>query len=82
MKVFKLVLSEKIGQFSIDTDHEKFIEANDRDSAYDKSLELASNFFNKYSNISGIPDKDMIFWSVGDCVFALWIKSLEEIEVI
>lgn len=81
MKVFKLTLSEKRDEFYFDNIHEKYIEAGNRDKAYDKALKIAATFFNDYKDANiGIPDKDMIFWFNGGYA-AIWINSLEELKV-
>ena len=82
MKYYKLILSEKRDESYFDNVHEKFIQANDRDAAYNKSLKIAATFFNNYQDApTGIPDKDIIFWFNEDYA-AIWINSLEEIKFI
>ena len=82
MSIFRLILSEKRNEFYFDSIHEKFIKAKNRDAAYNKSLRIAATFFNSYQDApTGIPDKDMIFWFNEDYA-AIWINSLEELEVI
>ncbi len=81
MKVFRLLLSEKRDIISCEGIHEKFIEADNRDEAYNKSLKIAATFFNNYYDAPiGIPDKDFIFHFNDDYV-AVWINSLEEIKL-
>jgi len=82
MRFFRLILSEKRDEFYFESIHEKFVKAENRDNAYNKSLKIAATFFNRYKDVStGIPDKDIIFWFKGDYA-AIWINSLEEIKVI
>ena len=82
MRIFKLVLSEKRDEFYFEGIHEKFVKAKNRDAAYNKSLKIAATFFRDYNDATiGIPDKDMIFWFNGDYA-AIWINSLEEMEII
>ncbi len=82
MKVFRLLLSEKRDNIYYEGSHEKFIEANNRDEAYNKSLKVAATFFNNYYDApTGVPDKDFIFWFNNDYA-AIWINSLEEVELI
>lgn len=81
MKVFRLKLNEKRNCIGYEGSHERFLEAENRDSAYDKSLKIAATFFDDYKDApTGIPDKDFIFWFNGDYV-AIWIDGLEEIEI-
>jgi hypothetical protein len=82
MAIYEMVLSEKIGQFSIENDHRKYIKADNRDSAYDKALKIAANYFNEYTLMTGIPNEEMIFFSSGNIIFAVWIKSIDELEVV
>ena len=82
MRVFKLILSEKRDEFYFDGIHEKFVQAENRNKAYGKALRIAATFFDSYRDApTGIPDKDMIFWFNDGCA-AIWINSLEELEVI
>jgi hypothetical protein len=82
MKLFKLTLSEKRDKFYFEGAHEKFIQAENRDNAYNKALKVAATFFKNYKDApTGIPDKDMIFWFKGSYA-AIWIQSLEELKVI
>ena len=82
MKIFKLVLSEKRDKFCWENVHEKYIKAENRNNAYNKALKIAATFFKGYSGAStGIPDKDFVFW-FNDDYAAIWINSLEEIEVV
>lgn len=81
MHIFRLTLSEKRDTFYFENIHERFIQAENRDVAYNKSLKIAATFFNRYNDApTGIPDKDMIFW-FNDDYAAIWINSLEELEV-
>ena len=81
MKIFRLKLNEKRDCIRYEGSHERFLEAESRDNAYDKSLKIAATFFNNYSDAPvGIPDKDFIFWFNGDYA-AVWIDELEEIEI-
>ena len=82
MSIFRLILSEKRDEFYFDGMHERFIQAENKDNAYNKALKIAATFFSVYKDAStGIPDKDMIFWFNGDYA-AIWIKSLDELKVI
>lgn len=82
MSIFRLVLSEKRDLIDYEGFREKFLEAENRDKAYNKALKIAATFFNNYKDAPiGIPDKDMIFWFSNDYA-AIWIKSLEELKVI
>ena len=78
MKVFKLILSEKIGKFSVEEEYERFIKAKNRDFAYDKSLKAAASFFDNED--IGSPDEDMIFWFENNYP-AIWIRSLDQINI-
>ena len=73
MKFYKLILTEKKGEFYFEETREKFIKAKNRDLAYNKALKIAATF--------GKPDKEMIFW-IRNRDSAVWIKSLEEISMI
>lgn len=73
MKFYKLILTKKKDELSIEEIYGKCIKAKNRDLAYDKALKIAGTF--------GKPDKDMIFWSQNRDS-AMWIKSLEEIDTI
>jgi len=82
MKFFKLVLSEKRGENSYEGIHKRFIKAKNRDTAYNKALKVAAAFYNNYKDATtGIPDKDMIF-HFNNNFYAIWINSIEELEVI
>ncbi len=82
MKIFRLMLSEKRDIINYEGIHERFVKAEDRNNAYDKSLKIAATFFNDYKDgPTGIPDKNMIFWFNGDYA-AVWINSIEELKII
>ena len=81
MKYFKLILSEKRGEYYFDRAHEKFIQAENRDKAYNKALKIAATFFKNYNIPTGIPDGDTIFWFKDDYA-AIRINDLKEIEMI
>ena len=81
MRLFKLVLSEKRDIFNFNKAHEKFIQALNREDAYNKALKIAATFFKNYNIPTGIPDGDMIFHFNNDYA-SIWINSLDEIEVI
>ena len=82
MKFFKLILSEKRGENYYEGIHEKFIKAQNWDTAYNKSLKIAGTFFNHSPDASSsVVDKDFVFHFNGDYV-AIWINSLEELEVV
>ena len=82
MKIFRLVLSEKRNENYYEEIHERFVQAKSRDNAYSKALKIAATFFNNYKDAPiGIPDKDMIFW-FNDNYAAIWINSLEELEIV
>ena len=82
MKVFRLKLNEKRDCIKYEGSHERFLKAKNRDVAYNKSLKIAATFFDNYQDApTGIPDKDMIFW-FNDNYAAIWINSLEELEII
>ncbi|MHA1470960.1 MAG: hypothetical protein ACTSSP_10445 [Candidatus Asgardarchaeia archaeon] len=82
MRYFRLVLSEKRGEYYFDSIHEKFVHAQNRNKAYKKALKIAATFFKNYKNApTGIPDEDTIFWFNGDYA-AIWINDLKEIEMI
>ena len=72
MRIFKLVLSEQKGIIHYDGIYEKFIKAENREDAYNKSLKIITTM--------GSPDKDMIFWLNDNN--SMWMKSLDEIEII
>ena len=81
MKVFKLILSEKREEFIFNKAYEKFIKAKNRKSAYKKALEIAKVHFKRFKD-APIPiiDKESILW-FGENT-AVWINSIEEIEII
>ncbi len=82
MSIFRLILSEKRDEFYFEGIHERFVQAKNRDKAYNKALKIAATFFNNYSDApTGIPDKDMIFW-FNDDYAAIWINSLEQLEIV
>jgi len=82
MKFFKLTLSEKRGEDYYEKIHKKYIQAENTDQAYNKSLKIAATFFQNYQDAdTGIPDKDMIFW-FNDNYAAIWINSLEEMKTV
>ncbi len=81
MKIFRLKLNEKRNCIGYEGSHEKFVQAENRDKAYNKSLKIAATFFDNYQDApTGIPDRDMIFWFNNDYA-AIWINSLEELEI-
>ena len=82
MKIYKLKLSEKRNCINYEGTHCKYVEANNKEEAYNKSLKIAATFFKNYKDApTGIPDKDFIFWFNEDYV-AIWINSIEEIEIV
>ena len=82
MKFFKLILSEKRGENYYEGIHEKFIKAQNWDTAYNKSLKIAGTFFNHYIDASpSVVDRDFKF-HFNDGYAAIWINSLEKIEVV
>lgn len=82
MSIFRLILSEKRDEFYFEGIHERFIQAENRDNAYNKALKIAATFFDHYKDsVTGIPDKDFIFWFKEDFA-AIWINSLEELKII
>ena len=81
MKVFKLTISEKRDEFIFDKAYEKFIKAKTRISAYKKAIKIAKMYFERFSDApTPIIDKDSIIW-FGENT-AVWINSIEEIEII
>ena len=81
MRYFRLILSEKRGKYFLDSAYERFIQAENRDNAYDKALKIAETSFGKHNILDGSPDKDMVFY-LSDNYTAIWINSLEEIEIV
>ncbi len=81
MRYYKLLLNEKREGLCYEGVHEKFVKAENRDCAYNKSLKIAATFFQRYHDApTGIPDKDMIFWFNKNT--SVWINSLEEIKMV
>ncbi len=81
MKVFKLVLSEKRGKYIFDKVYEKFIKAKNWKSAYKRPIEIAISYFTRFPNAPDPNiDKESIIWFGKNT--AIWINSLEEIEIL
>ena len=81
MKVFKLAMSEKRGKYIFDKVYEKFIKAKNWKSAYKKSIEIGISYFKRFPDVPEPNiDKEFIIW-FGENT-AIWINSLEEIEII